>query len=56
MFANNPQWYAMLAAPVGPLYEERLGYFGEKLVLAATQLRLGTCRVAGTFDRGATHA
>ena len=56
MFANNPQWYAMLAAPVGPLYEERLGYFGEKLVLAATQLGLGTCWVAGTFDRGATHA
>jgi nitroreductase len=30
---------------------ERLGYYGEKLVLLATQLGLGTCWVGGTFDR-----
>ena len=56
MFASDSAWYAMLAAPSGPSYEERLGYFGEKLVLAATQLGLGTCWVAGTFDRALTHA
>lgn len=56
MFANDAAWYAALAAPAGPLHEEHIGYFGEKLVLAAAQLGLGTCWVAGTFDRAATHA
>jgi hypothetical protein len=31
--------------------KEKLGYYGEKLVLLATQLELGTCWVGGTFDR-----
>lgn len=56
MFANDSPWYAVLAAPAGPVFEERLGYFGEKLVLAATQLDLGTCWVAGTFNRSTIHA
>lgn len=30
---------------------EKLGYFGELLVLHATSLDLGTCFVAGTFDQ-----
>ncbi|MDF2904926.1 MAG: Nitroreductase family protein [Herbinix sp.] len=30
---------------------ERLGYYGERVVLLATQLGLGTCWVGGTFDR-----
>ena len=30
--------------------EERCGYYGEKLVLIATQMGLGTCWVGGTFD------
>jgi hypothetical protein len=31
--------------------KEKLGYYGELLVLHATDLRLGTCWVGGTFDR-----
>ncbi len=31
--------------------KEKLGYYGEKIVLLATQLGLGTCWVGGTFDR-----
>ncbi len=31
--------------------KERMGYYGEKVVLLATQLGLGTCWVGGTFDR-----
>ena len=31
--------------------KERIGYYGEKLVILATSLGLGTCWVGGTFDR-----
>lgn len=30
---------------------EKIGYYGEELVLFLTDLNLGTCWVAGTFDR-----
>ncbi len=32
---------------------EKMGYFGEKLVLEATCMGLGTCWVGGTFDKDA---
>ena len=51
MFAANPPAYAAFVAPEGPLPEERLGYFGERFVLKATQRGLGTCWVASTYDR-----
>ena len=54
LFANNPPLYAALVAQQGSLYKEKLGYFGERLVLLATQLGLGTCWVASTFDRATT--
>lgn len=54
MFASKPPLYAALVAQEGPIPEEQLGYYGERLVLLATQLGLGTCWVAGTFDRDAT--
>lgn len=38
-------------APTGLIAREKLGYFGEELVLLATQLGLGTCWVASTYDR-----
>lgn len=56
MFANNPPAYLALVGPAGEIPEERLGYYGEKLVLKATQLGLGSCWVAGTFDRSTTRA
>lgn len=31
--------------------KEKLGYYGEDLVLAITDLGLGTCWVGGTFDK-----
>lgn len=34
-----------------PDLAERIGYYGERLVLDITDLGLGTCWVAGTFDR-----
>lgn len=50
MFSGNPPVYAALVAEKGALPEEKLGYYGEELILLATQLGLGTCWVARTYD------
>ena len=50
MFAANPPCYAALVARKDPLEEEKLGYYGEKLVLFAETLGLSTCWVASTYD------
>jgi len=42
-------WAAAFVAPAGA--EVEAGYVGEALVLEATRLGLGTCWVAGMFDR-----
>ena len=34
-----------------PHLREKVGYYGERLLLAATQLGLGSCWVGGTFDK-----
>lgn len=51
MFSGNVSTYVALIGPDDNETRERFGYFGEKLVLHATELGLGTCWVAGTFDR-----
>ncbi|MFT4146743.1 MAG: nitroreductase family protein [Mobilitalea sp.] len=33
-------------------FEEKAGYYGEKVVLKARELELGTCWVAGTYSKG----
>lgn len=43
--------YFALVGKDDPGFKERCGYFGEKLVLNATMLGLGTCWVGGTFDK-----
>ena len=42
--------YLALVGPKGA--DEKLGYYGERLVLKATQLGLDTCWVALTFRKG----
>ena len=54
MFAGMPAAYAALVAKKGPIPEEQLGYYGERLVLKATQLGLGSCWVASTYDKATT--
>ena len=54
MFAGNPPCYVALVGPEGPIPEEKLGYYGEGLVLLATQMGLGTCWVASTYNRETT--
>jgi len=54
MFAGNPPCYAALVARKDPVEEEKIGYYGERLVLFAEMMGLSTCWVAGTFDRATT--
>ncbi len=51
MFSGRVSTYAALIGPDDDPTRERIGYYGERLVLQATQMGLGTCWVAGTFDR-----
>ncbi len=51
MFHNAHNYFALVGDPSDPDMEEKMGYFGESLVLLATQLGLGTCWVAGTYDK-----
>lgn len=51
MFAGKVTLCAALVGGEDPISAEKLGYYGEKFVLYATQLGLGTCWVAGTYDR-----
>lgn len=51
MFNGEVHTYAVLIGKDDALTAEKLGYFGEKLVLYATALGLGTCWVAGTYNK-----
>ena len=51
MFSGPVYTFAALVGGDDPLSSEKLGYYGQKLVLFATQLGLGTCWVAGTYDQ-----
>ena len=43
--------YIVLAGPDTPDLDEKCGYYGERLVLLAQQLKLNTCWVALTFSK-----
>lgn len=46
-----PSALLMIGAEAEPWFQESAGYLGEAAVLEATSLGLGTCWVAGFFDR-----
>ena len=51
MFSGVRDYFA-LAGPCNDLcLMEKVGYYGELLVLEATRLELGTCWVGGTYDK-----
>jgi hypothetical protein len=52
MFKNVRSLIALIGKKEDPNLKEKLGYYGELLVLEATKMGLGTCWVGGTFDRG----
>ncbi len=50
---SNVRHYIAVAGPKAlPDLEERSGYYGQKLVIAAQQAGLNTCWVAGTYKKG----
>jgi Nitroreductase family. len=51
MFAGNPPCYAALVAKKDPVEEEKLGYYGERLVLLAQTLGLNSCWVGLSFRK-----
>lgn len=51
MFSGLVSSCALLVGPADEIGSEMVGYYGQKLVLRAVSLGLGTCWVAGTFDR-----
>lgn len=50
MFSGVTNYIAMIGKDSDSLYE-KIGYYGEKIVLYAQQLNLNTCWVGGTFKK-----
>ena len=50
MFSGRVYTFAALVGGKDPESSEKVGYYGQRLVLYATQLGLGTCWVASTYD------
>lgn len=48
---ENVKNYIAVTAKKGDDFEEKCGYFGEKVVLRAIQLGLNTCWVAATYNK-----
>ena len=51
LFSGVQNYLVLAGNKTTPYFHEKLGYYGEKWVLLATNLGLGTCWVAGTYDK-----
>lgn len=51
MFKNVRNYVALVGKSDDRNLLEKIGYYGEKFILEATKLGLGTCWVGGTFQR-----
>lgn len=51
LLSGVKNYIALAGKKEDPNLDEKLGYFGESLVLLATSLGLGTCWVGGTYDK-----
>jgi len=51
IFSGVLNYVGMIANREDEHSQEKLGYYGQLIVLQATEMRLGTCWVSGTFDR-----
>ncbi len=50
MFSGVNNYIALVGPDDDPFCAEKLGYYGELIILHAVSLGLGTCWVAGTYD------
>jgi len=48
---SNVHNYLALVGKSSPSLQEKAGYYGEMIVLKAQELKLGTCWVAGTYNK-----
>jgi len=51
LFSGVRSFFALTGKTEDPHLDEKVGYYGERLILLATAHDLGTCWVGGTFDR-----
>ncbi|HEX3037412.1 MAG TPA: nitroreductase family protein [Oscillospiraceae bacterium] len=51
MFSGVQNYIALIGRADDENFKEKCGYYGEKLVLEATQFGLGTCWVGGSFNK-----
>lgn len=51
MFSGAIHTYAVFCGKDDDITAEKLGFYGERFVLYATSLGLGTCWIAGTYDK-----
>lgn len=54
-FSGTDTYFA-LVGPKSAVFREKMGYYGEKLVLDAQMMGLNTCWVGGTFSKSASSA
>jgi hypothetical protein len=52
---ENVQHYIALVGKKEDSLQEKVGYYGERIVLQATKLHLGTCWVGGTYNKNKCH-
>ena len=55
MFSGVKSYFALAGKADDDKLHEKVGYYGEELILEATRLGLGTCWVAGSYDKASTH-
>ncbi len=51
LFSGVRNYLVLAGNPSIPYLHEKMGYYGEKWVLLATSLEIGTCWVSGTYDK-----
>ncbi len=54
MFSGVKSYFALAGKSNDPYLREKIGYYGEELVLEATKLGLGTCWVGGSYDKSSS--
>ncbi|MGB4659660.1 MAG: nitroreductase family protein [Mobilitalea sp.] len=51
LFSGVRSYLALVGNTSDPFLQEKIGYYGERIILKLTKLGLGTCWVGGTFAR-----
>jgi len=51
LFSGVRGYLALVGKTSDPFLQEKVGYYGERIILKLTKLGLGTCWVGGTFAR-----